>query len=731
MTGTASTHIQFWRRSILSSYSQVFFSDNAWLAALILLSTFGNPQAGLCGLIAVCGSILFSKILGFNPSLISNGTYGYNSLLVGLTLGLCFQFGLAFLVLLVLASCMAVLITVWTMRVSAPHQVPVLSIPFMLGLWIILLSAQSFGVLHFSEGGIYTINDLWKLGGPRLVACYEQLNTWAIPALAAMYFKSLGAIFFQYNVLSGMLIAAGLLAYSRIAFSLSLIGFLSGYLFCYFVQGNLSELDYTHMGLNYMLAAIALGGFFLVPSPRSYLLAIFSAPLIALVIAALTKLLSPWQLPLYSLPFSLVVILILFALQSRYVPGKLRLVAYQQYTPEKNLYAFLNGMERFSKDTFFQLHLPFYGEWQVSQGHDGTITHREDWRYAWDFVVVDEMKKTFRLPGKELSDFYCYNLPVLAPAAGYVVNLVDGVDDNPIGDVNVGENWGNSIVIKHADFLYTQISHIRKGSFRVRNGDYVSKGDYLAVCGNSGRSPEPHIHFQVQTTPHIGAKTIPYPISYFIDRKDDAFTFHSFEVPEQGQSVLSPRPTKLLASAFHLTPGMILNWEEDRNTQITSGKWEVFVDAGNQAYLYCHQTQSVAYFTNNGSLHYFTSFHGSRNSLLYYFYLGAHKILLSYFQGMQLKDPLPIEGFHRGVFKFLQDFIAPFHRYLKAEYQAMFEYTDDIQHPQILRIRSTATALAGARERRKLDFGITLSDGRLSQFTVQEKELCITARFTE
>ncbi|MFI5151624.1 MAG: urea transporter, partial [Bacteroidia bacterium] len=605
MKGSTAASLNFWRRSILGSYSQVFFSDNVWLAGLILLSTFASPVAGLCGLLAVLSSILFSKIMGFCPALTVSGAYGYNSLLVGLTMGIFFKFNLPFLVLLLLASCLTVLLTVSLSAILTAWKVPFLSLPFMFGVWIILLSAPGFGVLELSENGLYTINDLFKLGGPSMVSLYEQMHDWEFPALIRMYLVSLGAIFFQYNIISGLLIAAGLLAFSRIAFSLSFLGFLSGYMFCYFVQGSMTELDYSHIGFNYILTAVALGGFFLVPSPRSYLLAIFSAPLVALFIAALSKLCVTWQLPLYSLPFSLLTILVLFTLLNRYNPGKLNLVTYQHYSPEKNLYAFLNGTERFSKDTYTHIHLPFYGEWNVSQGHNGTITHREDWRYAWDFVVTDDMHKTFRLPGKELTDFYCYNLPVIAPAAGYVVNLIDGIEDNPIGDVNIGDNWGNSIVIKHGDYLYTQLSHIKKGSFRVKKGDYVSKGDFLGTCGNSGRSPEPHIHFQVQTTPAIGAKTIPYPVSYYADKNAEGFNFHSFDTPEQGQNVLPPRPARLLGEAFHFTPGLILNFEETRNGLVNAGKWEVFVDAGNYSYLYCAQTDSAAYFINNGTIHYF------------------------------------------------------------------------------------------------------------------------------
>jgi len=69
----------------------------------------------------------------------------------------------------------------------------------------------------------------------------------------------------------------------------------------------------------------------------------------------------------------------------------------------------------------------------------------------------------------------------------------------------VNQNWGNSVIINHLNGLYTQISHIKKIVF----GKYwrlCKKGALIASCGNSGRSPEPHIHFQAQHVPVLGLK---------------------------------------------------------------------------------------------------------------------------------------------------------------------------------------------------------------------------------
>ena len=681
----------------------------------------------MSGLLCAFSTILFAKWMGFNPIHIRNGLYNFNSLLVGLAIGSFFQMNLAFFVMLLLASFLTLLLTVWCFSFTSTYKIPFLSLPFIISVWLVLLSVRSFGALQLSERGIYSFNELWNIGGATLVSLYEKTYSWQIPILAEVYLKSLGAIFFQYNIISGLLIAIGILIYSRIAFSLSILGFLTGYLFCYFVQGDLSELAYSYIGFNYILSAIAIGGFFIVPSARSYLLALISAPLVGLMISALGKLVYVYQLPLYSLPFILVVMLLMLALNHRYFIKNLFLVQYQQFSPEKNLYAYHNRLERFKNDTYFHVFPPFYGEWHVNQAHNGKHTHKEDWRFAWDFVVTDETQKTFRLPGQQVEDFYCYSLPILSPSAGYVVNIIDGIEDNEIANVNVADNWGNSIVIKHGDYLFSEISHLKINSFKVKIGDYVQRGDVLALCGNSGRSPEPHFHFQLQETSVIGAKTIKYPMAYYVSRENDTYQFHSFDYPLEGQQILKTSPTQLLTQAFNFIPGTIFNFNVTKANIQSKVKWEVFVDANNQSYIYCYQTKSLAYFVNNGTLHYFTDFKGNKKSLLYSFYLGAHKILLSYFHQMEVEDALPIHDFYSGLNKIIQDFVAPFGIYLKAEYVSTFKEIDDIRNPNRIIISSKAVAKIGKTEKRKINFELKLEKGTITEFVINERNECISA----
>lgn len=732
--------------AIPGAYSQIFFSNNKWFALLLLLASFLDPYCGFSGLAAVVITNLCAKFLGLNNASIQNGLYSFNSLLAGLMLGHYYNYSIEFFQLLILASLLTLFVTIFLESQLSKTNLPFLSLPFMITVWAILLSGRSFGALTLNERGIFSFNELWNIGGENLVHFYENINALELPLGISVYFKSLGAIFFQANIISGILIALGLLLYSRIAFSLSLLGFFTGYLFYYFIGGDFSDIYYSFIGFNFILSAIAIGGFFTIPSPLSYLLVIAITPLTGIISSALGNFFDEFQLPVYSLPFNIIVIITLAVLRNRVSHGKLELVMIQQFSPEKNLYKHKNRIERFRNDTYFHIHLPFYGEWIVSQGHAGKHTHKGDWQYALDFVVTDETKKTFRPPGEKVEDFYCYNLPILAPAAGYVINIVDEVEDNPVGEVDIAHNWGNTIVIKHNEYLFSKISHIKKGSFKVKTGDYVKKGDLIANCGNSGRSPEPHIHFQLQPAPFIGTKTLKYPVCYYISNRsskintrekvssgtDKNFVFHAFDYPAENEIVTKPVITSLIGKAFNFTPGQKIHFK------VTNGKiashdksegesWEVFVDSYNNPYIYCHNTKSYAYFVNNETLHYFTDFAGDKNSLLYYFYLGAHKILLGYYHRMEISDKLPVEGIYSGFTKIIQDFIAPFHLFLKAEYSSMGIHIDDASNPAHIEISSSASVKTGNITQRKVDFRVILKNNRIERFMVSENDTDLVA----
>ena len=675
------------KSGVLNSYSQVFFSHNKVFSILLIITSFIDPFAGLTGIVSVIITNIFAIWLGYNKEKISKGYYGFNVLLVGLGLGIYFQFSFALLIIVVLISILTLLLTIVFEGVIGKYYLPFLSIPFLLSIWVVDLAGTEFSSIGISERGIYLLNDIYNIGGNNLLEIYNFFNNLPIPQLIRTYFISLGAIFFQYNILAGILISIGLLYVSRISFSLSIIGYLSAFLFYKLIGSDINSSSYAYIGFNYILTAIALGGFFIIPSKKSYLWVIILTPIVAILTISLAKLFSYFGLSIYSLPFNIIVILFLYSLKLRVnYDISLQEVKIQQNSPEKNLYSFINFNNRFRNlINKTSIRMPFWGEWIISQSHNGSETHKDEWKHAWDFIIKNKSGEQYKNTGENLDDYYCYNKPVLAPASGYVVAVESGIEDNKLGEINIEKNWGNTIIIKHTELLYSKLSHLISDSIKVQIGEYVEQSQHIANCGNSGRSPYPHLHFQLQSTPYIGSKTIEYPLSNYLVKTNEKDKLIDFGIPKKDEIVYNLEKNEILEKAFNFINGKSIEFiSQSEESKIITGKWIIGVDIYNKTYIFCKKTKSTAYFSKNNTFFYFNHFQGNKNSLLYYFFLAFHKINLGYNKDVIISDKINPKIIYNNYKLIIQDFIAPFFIYLKPEYKLKYiEFDDDILQSKI------------------------------------------------
>ncbi|HEX2921911.1 MAG TPA: urea transporter [Bacteroidales bacterium] len=716
--------------AVLNTYSVVFFFNNRPFGFLLMVVTFFNFSAGLSGFVSVLASVLIARAMNFDERTINQGIFSFNSLLTGLGLGTFFDPGTAFFLILLLASLISTIISVNLSGWLGKYGLPFLSIPFVISLWIILAASGSLANLGLSQRNIFWMNEMYALGGKALLDFFQTIENLPLNELSEVYLRSMSSIFFQDNILAGLLITIALLACSRIAFTLSLFGFVVAWLFAYIAGSETTSMSFYNIGANYILVAIAAGGFFTIPSRYSFLWVAILIPLTSLLILFMNELAELIKLPLLSIPFSIVVISYLYFLILRSKTGKLILTPLQNYSPEINLYSYSGSVDRTTGSYYLPLQLPFWGEWFVSQGYEGEFTHKDGWSKALDFVIKDINGKTYMGTGTSCHDYYCYGKPVIAPANGEVYEIVDNVEDNEPGKVNTAQNWGNTIIIKHSSNLYTQISHLRQGYFKVKNGDFVQKGDLIAFCGNSGRSPEPHIHFQVQNTQVPGAKPIAYPIAYYFLKNYGKEELKSFSVPVEGNKVENIVTTNLLREAYDFQPGIVLRFRSEKNSQ--NIQWEVFTDIYNNKYLYCRSSQSYAYFVNDGTMFYFTAFYGDRKSLLYYFYLCSYKVLLGSYKNNIINDILPLNQINSyRLLRYFHDFASPFRQYMKAKFISRIVWTDAAVNPQTIRISSDIKVSYFSKTRDIGTGAILISGDRIKEISFVSSKFRIWAQRTD
>ncbi|MGD9931013.1 MAG: urea transporter [Mangrovibacterium sp.] len=683
--------------SVLNSYSQVFFSTSKTLAAFLVAISFFDYGAGIGGLMAVLIANALAWGLGYNTYFIRSGLYGFNALLVGLGVGLYYQPSPEVYVLVGVTALSCFFLTVVFQGVLGKYGLPFLSMPFLLMIWTVALSANSLTALNLSDRGIFVYNELYSFGGKVFVDYYELLENSIRSSFIRIYFHSLGAIFFQSHLLAGIIIALGLLIYSRITFVLSVLGYAVAFLFYKMVGIEFDSLGYTFIGFNYILTAIALGGYYLVPGRVSFGWITVLLPTVVLITISTQQVFLLFRISPYSLPFNVIVLSFLYALKLREQrPLHLIETPVQLGKPEKNLYLYSGNMKRFPSAYPVSAVMPFYGEWMVSQAHNGEHTHKGAWRHAWDFIIVNREGQQFKNSGDYAEDYYCFGKAVLAPAAGTVAEVINHVPDNIIGDVNIRENWGNTVVIKHSDSLYSKMSHLQYQSVEIKVGDSVKAGQLIGRCGNSGRSPYPHLHVQFQANPYVGSTTIDYPFGHYLLKGETGYSLKSFEFPQKGQLLANPTKNEVLQNAFHFIPGqrMIVSveveskdstWEKSEDVYT----WTIGTDVYNNTFIRCEENGETAYLYNSGDMHFFTNFNGKNHSPLFWFYAMLFKIPFGFQANSQVSDSLPVHLLFSGILKYLQDFVAPLHLFLKAEFHLIMKDQSDILASDHVKMEAT------------------------------------------
>jgi len=195
-----------------------------------------------------------------------------------------------------------------------------------------------------------------------------------------------------------------------------------------------------------------------------------------------------------------------------------------------------------------RIHFISTGEWTVSHGGKRRATNyhhgSRGQRYAYDMVV----QKGGRQNGGDRSsnkDYFCYGLPVLAPAPGTIVRAIDGIAENRPGDR--GQAGGNGVIIDHGFGEFSALWHMVPGSVQVKVGDKVELGQQLGRVGNSGRSTGPHIHFQVSSDDLAGRGIgLPAP---FVDVYVDG-AWYPRKLPVRGERVRRTRTDRSRAEVL-------------------------------------------------------------------------------------------------------------------------------------------------------------------------------------
>lgn len=149
---------------------------------------------------------------------------------------------------------------------------------------------------------------------------------------------------------------------------------------------------------------------------------------------------------------------------------------------------------------------------------DPSTSHRPSQSYRVPFAIATDHPVTQAYPEVAThvtrDSFYAIDIAmpigtdIMAARGGVVFDVaasnfrggLDPARDGPAANV---------IRILHDDGTYAIYAHLNTNSIRVRPGDRVQRGQYIADSGNTGFSSGPHLHFAVVRNAGLAIESVP------------------------------------------------------------------------------------------------------------------------------------------------------------------------------------------------------------------------------
>jgi urea transporter len=622
--------------ALLRPYGQIVFSRDPLAGLLVLLAIAAFPNLALATLGAVAVAAVVTLLFGLGSHAVREGAYACTAVLTTLAVGVFDPGGGSTFALVALGAALAVLFSASFEAVFAPVALPTHSLPFVASAWAVHLAARSL---------------------PPRASSLELTTPWPwLPThlFDASFLDVPASLVFLHGSIAGLLVLIAIAIHSRIALILAVVGGAVAFGMRLWLRPDMpfSPVDLT-ASFNALLTAIALGGVWFVPQRSSIALAAGGSAIACLLTYALFPAVGVLAVPVLSLPFVIVTHLVLTAARRR-LQDRAPRSAVPSNRPEETLARHLVWLRRYGDAAWLPFRLPFRGEWIVSQGHDGKHTHKGLWRHGLDFEGRTAQGKAFDRSGQELRDYACYGLPVVAAGVGTVADVVDGVADNKPGEINTDDNWGNVVVLAHGAGLYSVYAHLQARSIRVKPGDVVMTGSEIGRCGNSGRSPTPHLHFQVQRSATLGSPTIPADFGDVVTRESDGHKLANRVIPREGEFVRPVIRDEAMARALAFKPGMVFELLEQRSGK--RERVEVNVDLLGRRFL--ESKKAKLYLDPYDAALVFVDFEGDPRSFLRFLLLSMGRVPLDQAAPLTWNDMLPRRLLLPGWLRSLADLVA-------------------------------------------------------------------------
>lgn len=289
---------------VLRGIGQVLLQNNSYAGLCFLIGIFYNSALfGSAVLLGTAVSTATALLLGVDRAQVRAGLFGFNGGLVAIALLYFLQPGVLTWGCVIFAAACSTIVMAAFLTLMGAWKLPALTAPFVFTSLCFFLATARFGRLQ-------STHLLPTAGLPKAVTVEGVVTA---STITEGTFNGIAQVFFQGNVITGILFAVGLIISSRVACVAALAGSLTGLLVAWGMGAAEPAIRAGAFGYNSVLVAIALSGVFFVLDRVSTAYALLATIATAIVFAAVSAALEPLGVPALTLPFVLVTWLFLLA----------------------------------------------------------------------------------------------------------------------------------------------------------------------------------------------------------------------------------------------------------------------------------------------------------------------------------------------------------------------------------------------------------------------------------
>lgn len=287
----------------LRGIGQVMLQNNAYTGLLFLFGiAWNSPLLAGAAVLGVTISTLIALILGVNQQEWRAGLFGFNGVLVAIALFYFLELSLVSILYVTMAAAFSTFLLAALSLLLKPWNIPAFTAPFVLTTWIFILAGARFGRLPSTD----------QLPTAGLPSSAMVEGVVSIGTLAEGLFTSIAQVFFQGNLITGIIFVIALAVSSRRVAALALLGAFIAMLMAWWLGAAELAIRDGAYGFNAVLVVLALASF-LSAGRIVWLYVVFASATSTIIFAALSAALAPVGMPAMTAPFVLTTWLFILA----------------------------------------------------------------------------------------------------------------------------------------------------------------------------------------------------------------------------------------------------------------------------------------------------------------------------------------------------------------------------------------------------------------------------------